>query len=397
MYVFIKIFIISCLASTIFAQNAQEFKQEQMQSFNQNKDEFAQYKKTQESEFETYKKAQNEAFNSYKKELSVFWEEPKTSTNNSWVSYTQDKKTRTDVDFKNEIITLETIASSEQEAKKKLQIALLKVVTINTKEVQETDPLEIKLEQIKKPFGLVDAKVNAQPILSTVIFDTPPTEKTLTSYVNENVTNENMSNSYSKITQHEQVYLISVNLPKDTMKKRSTVYYDEVKKNADEQKLPMALVFAIMHSESHFNPRAKSHVPAFGLMQIVPRTAGIDSFQYLYKEKKLVSGKYLYNSKNNIKMGSAYLHILYYKYLRKIKDHDSRLYCAIAAYNTGPGNIAWAFTGSTSMSKAAPYINSKTPKEVYDILLKNLRYEEPKKYLKKVTKRMSAYYKLYGS
>ena len=77
-------------------------------------------------------------------------------------------------------------------------------------------------------------------------------------------------------------------------------------------------------------------------------------------------------------MGSAYLHLLYYKYLRKIKNPNSRLYCAIAAYNTGPGNIAWAFTKSTSMSKAAPFINTKSPQEVYDILLKDLRYEEPK-------------------
>ena len=152
-----------------------------------------------------------------------------------------------------------------------------------------------------------------------------------------------------------------------------------------------------MHSESSFNPRARSHIPAYGLMQIVPRSAGLDSFQFLYKEKKVVSGSYLYNSKNNIKMGSAYLHLLYFKYLKNIKNLDSRLYCTIAAYNTGPGNIAWAFTKSNSMKKAAPYINTKKPKEVYEMLLKNLRYDEPKHYLKKVTKRMSAYYKLYGS
>ena len=209
-------------------------------------------KKTQEAEFEAYKKAQNEAFNSYKKELGLFWDEPKTSTNEKWVSYTKDKKTRTDVDFKNETITLETIASSQEEAKEKLQAALAKAVTLNTKEVQETDPLEIELEKIKKPFGLVDAKVNAKPILSTVVFNEPPTEESLTSYINENVTIENMTNSYSKKVEHEHVYLISVNLPKDTMKKRSKVYFEEVKKNADKQRLPMALVFAIMHSESHF-------------------------------------------------------------------------------------------------------------------------------------------------
>ena len=110
------------------------------------------------------------------------------------------------------------------------------------------------------------------------------------------------------------------------MIKRSKVYYDDVKLNAAKQNLPIPLVFAIMHSESSFNPRARSYVPAYGLMQIVPKTAGRDTYKFLYKKDKLVSGNYLYNSSNNIRMGSAYLHILYYKYLKKIKDPDSRLY-----------------------------------------------------------------------
>jgi len=152
-----------------------------------------------------------------------------------------------------------------------------------------------------------------------------------------------------------------------------------------------------MHSESSFNPRARSHVPAYGLMQIVPKTAGRDTYKFLYKKDKLVSGNYLYNSTNNIKMGSAYLHILYYRYLKKIKNPDSRLYCTIAAYNTGAGNIAYAFTRTYNMNKAAPLINAMTPKQVYNKLMKDLRFDEPKHYLKKVSSRMAAYHKVYGS
>ena len=180
------------------------------------------------------------------------------------------------------------------------------------------------------------------------------------------------------------------------MVKRSKIYYKEVKKQAARQNLPIPLVFAIMHSESNFNPRARSHVPAYGLMQIVPKSAGIDTYKYLYKKKRLVSGAYLYDSKNNITMGSGYLHILYYKYLRKIKNPDSRLFCTIAAYNTGAGNIAWAFTKTNNISKAAPLINALTPDQVYNKLIRSLKYDEPKLYLKKVSKRMSSYHKLYG-
>lgn len=195
------------------------------------------------------------------------------------------------------------------------------------------------------------------------------------------------------------------------MVKRSKIYYNVVKENANKQELPMPLIFAIMHSESSFNPRAKSNIPAFGLMQIVPRTAGIDSYRYLYKQKKLVTSTYLYDSANNIKMGTAYLHILYYRYLRKIKNPDSRLYCTIAAYNTGTGNIACAFNSKTkekgatvcsskkgdyNINKAAPLINALSPKEVKNKLLADLRFDEPKHYLKKVSKRMGQYNKVYG-
>ena len=187
------------------------------------------------------------------------------------------------------------------------------------------------------------------------------------------------------------------------LQKKSRQYYDDVKTHATKEGLDIPLVFAIMQTESSFNPRARSYIPAFGLMQIVPNSAGLDAYNYLYHEKKLVSGSYLYNSTNNIKMGSAYLHILYYSYLKSVKDPTSRLYCAIAAYNTGAGNVAWAFNKDKNLpskqkylvSKAADDINVLTPKEVYDRLLRDLKYDEPKNYLKNVSKRMVAYAEIY--
>nr|WP_321268547.1 murein transglycosylase domain-containing protein [uncultured Sulfurimonas sp.] len=392
-----KLLFGTCLASALIAQNAQDFKNQQMQGFNSEKEQFGIYKKSQEEEFEAYQKAQDKAFEEYKKEIGVFWDEPKTSTKKQWVSYTEDKKTRTDVDFSKEEISIETIASSPQEAEQKLQIALAKVVTVDTKTVQENDPLEKKLAKIKKPFDMVSAKVKAEPILSNIVFNKPPTQSSVKSYVNKYVKYDNIKVKESNKVKHAKVYSLNVKLPQDTMIKRSKVYLEEVKKQAKKQKLPIALVFAVMHTESSFNPRARSHIPAYGLMQIVPRTAGIDTYNFLYKEKKLVSGAYLYNSTNNITMGSAYLHILYYKYLKDIKDPDTRLYCTIAAYNTGAGNIAWAFTKNYNMKKAAPLINAKSATQVYDKLMKDLRFDEPKHYLKRVSSRMSAYYKLYGS
>ena len=357
---------------------------------------FENYKQSQEDQFEAYQKAQMKAFEEYKKEIGVFWEEPKLSTKKNWLTYTDDKKTRSDVDFENNTIVIETIAESEEEAKRNLKSALAKAVTIDTKTAQETDPLEKKLAKIEKPLVVQDAKVDDKPILSTVVFDKKPTKDSVKKYVEQHTSGPKIVVKESSKVKHAKVYSVKVQLPSDTMVKRSKLYLDDVNLHSSKRNIPKPLIFAIMHSESSFNPRARSHIPAYGLMQIVPKTAGRDTYKFLYKKDKLVSGSYLYNSKNNIEMGSAYLHILYYKYLRKIENPDSRLYCTIAAYNTGAGNVAYAFTRTYNMNKAAPIINRLTPQEVYNRLLKDLRYDEPKHYLKKVTKRMAAYKKVYG-
>jgi len=390
-----KALLLACLSSALLAQNMQDFKKEQMQNFKSQTTEFETYKKNQDSKFNTYIEEQKKVYAKYKKELEVFWDEPKLSTPKNWVSYEKDKQTRTDVDFENETITIETIAKTPQEAKDKLQLALAKTIIIDTKTLQENDPLEIELKKVEKPSGVVDSDVKAEPILSTVIFEKSPSQKEVKEYVQKHVVYNDIKAKKSSKIEDAKVYTLNVALPKDTMVKRSKVYYSDVKKQAQIQKIPISLVFAVMQTESSFNPRARSHIPAFGLMQIVPKTAGIDSYKFLYNEKKLVTGSYLYNSTNNITMGSAYLHILYYKYLKDIKNPTSRLYCTIAAYNTGAGNIAWAFTKTYNMKKAAPLINDKTPQEVYEKLLKDLRFDEPKLYLERVTLRMGSYHKLY--
>ncbi|MFC1814544.1 murein transglycosylase domain-containing protein [Thermodesulfobacteriota bacterium] len=101
-------------------------------------------------------------------------------------------------------------------------------------------------------------------------------------------------------------------------------------------------LYAIMKTESDFNPYALSHAPAFGLMQIVPATAGRDVSIYLEKEG-LPSDKFLFNPENNIKYGATYLHLLNYKYFKEINNPVSREYCVIAAYNTGAGNVLRTF------------------------------------------------------
>ncbi len=151
------------------------------------------------------------------------------------------------------------------------------------------------------------------------------------------------------------------------------------------------LVYAIMQSESSFNPRARSRVPAYGLMQLVPRSGARDAYRYVHKQDKLVSGTYLYNARNNIELGTAFLHILDKRYFRRVDNATNRMLCSVAAYNTGAGNVCRAFGAGTSLSRAAPIINSMTPKQVYAKLCRDLPYAETRNYMIKVTDRMPLY------
>jgi membrane-bound lytic murein transglycosylase C len=168
-------------------------------------------------------------------------------------------------------------------------------------------------------------------------------------------------------------------------------YAEHVLEQAERHGIAPSLILAIMQIESAFNPRAMSPAPAYGLMQLVPRTGGLDAYRFLYNERRILSPEYLYDPVNNIKLGVAYLKLLDSRYLRAVEHPQSRLYCAIAAYNTGAGNVARAFSGTTNVRNAASIINTLTPEQVFARLRAQLPFEETQRYLAKVTEARGNY------
>lgn len=191
----------------------------------------------------------------------------------------------------------------------------------------------------------------------------------------------------------KKVISYKISLPNNSLAKRASHYQPLALEESEKWSVDPALVMAIMHSESAFRPEAKSYVPAFGLMQIVPTTAGHDVNRQMRKIDAPMKESELYQPPVNVETGTAYLHILQSKYLKRIEDKQSRLYCTIAAYNTGAGNVARAFNAdrSTNIRKAAGEINQLTPDQVYQTLMNNLPYDETKTYLKKVSSRLALY------
>jgi membrane-bound lytic murein transglycosylase C len=180
----------------------------------------------------------------------------------------------------------------------------------------------------------------------------------------------------------QSVYYVTFKLAKNSQNIRAKKYLPYIKENSKKFHISRTLILAIIKTESDFNPYAVSYVPAFGLMQIVPTTAGVEGYEKAYGYKHIPSKDFLFVPKNNIKIGTAYLNILFYKYLKNIKNPISKEYCAISAYNSGIGNVLRVF--STRRDRAYYIINSLSPKEVYNRLTMRLPTNEGRRYLPKV-------------
>lgn len=163
---------------------------------------------------------------------------------------------------------------------------------------------------------------------------------------------------------------------------RAARYADTVREQARRFAVSENLIYAIMKTESDFNPFAVSSAPAFGLMQIVPGTAGADVTLFLTGRKGQPGKEFLFEPANNVQYGTAYLHLLDTRHLDAVADPVSREYCVIAAYNGGSGAVLRSF--DADRARAAARINALGPAQVYEHLRTRLPAEETRRYLAKV-------------
>lgn len=365
------------LTSTLFLQanSFQDYLNEQNQAFQT-------YQSTFEKEFEAYKEAYEKSLESYKKEILNTWPTAEISTKHKFVQYNKDYTAKKSIDYEQQNVEIEVVANNEEDAREKIQSALKDLVEEDVKSAYEHDQLENKINQTLKAKPKVESK---EKLIGDVL-----TQEEKKNFV-EVAKKEPLM---ATIHDNKTIFKLNVKLPSEALIKKAQQFKQSVDVYSSKNEINKELVYAVIHSESSFNPMARSHIPAYGLMQIVPQSAGVDTYNFLYGEKKLLSSDYLYNPINNIKIGSTYLHIVYFKYLRHINDPLSRLYCLIAAYNTGAGNVARSFVGTNNIKKASEKINTMTPDEVYKHLMRNLPYHETKDYLQRVNDRRYVYLKL---
>ncbi len=149
-------------------------------------------------------------------------------------------------------------------------------------------------------------------------------------------------------------------------------YKDKIDECAKLYDLDENMLYALIFTESRFNPQAESEKGAMGLMQITPDTA-------LWCAEKLGDETLAADIKVpdiNIKIGCFYL-----DYLKERYGGDETL--ALAAYNAGAGNVdEWLCDG-----KYSP--DGKT--------LETTPFPETTDYIKKISLYKKIYAFLYGS
>jgi len=345
----LKIIIIAVLIPFLsFSQNFDEYVKEYNNSF-------LQYKSYQDSIYNIYKTNDQKAFEEYVSQIKKNWENDLVfSSKYKYVVYSDDKKTRTIIDYKTGIVTVETL-------KKTTNILSAKQVLKNT----------LNIIGKTKPYNSIEKSINIsnKPLLYGLV-----SENVKCKQINDN--NKTKVISFKMFPNHVQVQA-----------KKYSLLIDKYSK---KYKISKSLVYAIIHTESYFNPNAKSSSGALGLMQLMPQYAARESYKRLFGKNIIPKDNFILLPKNNINMGIKYLSILEKETFKKVLNNESRTYCVIASYNCGVNNFIKTFS-TYNTDDAVIKINKMNSNELYKFLLKNIPYKETRNYLKKVVSLKNKY------
>ena len=360
----------------------------------------------------------------FKKAVEKKWDTYEESTSKSYVSYSKDLSSRTIVDFEKGEVTIELIVDEEDpkndsyDSNSDLDLRLFttklklssKFLSINPRLLNvlmmivfQEDEDSNNDDKVNSSFTKRLSKLlkekgdDGEPILKDQLVDA--SGKAVETVGNTlGIAKDLISDKTKKVRMHfakdgKKRTIISIKIPlsDNHMEKRRERYKELIEIEARRFNIPTEIALAIAETESAFNPKAKSHVPAYGLMQLVPKTGARDAYQWIYKKDKFISGRYLYKPRNNVELGCAYLSMIRHHYFSAIRDDELAYICAIPAYNTGVGNVSKALINKTNIREASKKANKMNKDELYDKLYSDLSSKEAKNYLKKVWTRKENY------
>lgn len=287
-----------------------------------------------------------------------------------YVKYTDGYQSRAHVDFDKGVVTIETVATTNP--KQHL------INAIATTLLTPADPAEVDL------YSAQDFALSGSPFLLGQVLDQDGKSiewswraKRYAEYLVNNQLKK-------KQVRFQQAYYVDIPMVADHVSKRSYKYADIVRDASRRYGIKEDLIYAIIKTESSFNPYAVSPANAYGLMQVVPKTAGADVFKLVKKQAGQPSPQYLFDPAKNIDTGTAYFYLLQNRYLKEVRNPLSLHYSMISAYNGGTGGVLSAF--NRNRKRAMQDLNQLQPNQVYWALTNKHPKAEARRYLEKVTR-----------
>lgn len=290
--------------------------------------------------------------------------------NDKYVKYTDDYEAKAIIDFSAGRVTVQTISHTDQNTK--LRKAIITTL-LSTADPRATDI-----------FSDEDPVFNGEPFLYGQVLDQDGVairfEWRAGRFAEHLIASQLQVNQTSK----GERYSVTFPLVSNHHELRKNQYSTYVLAAAAKYQVSPTLIYAIIETESSFNPFAVSSSNAYGLMQIIPATAGKDVYTRIKNRPGQPTREVLFQPEYNIDIGAAYLHILDDVYLKKIIDPESREYTTISAYNGGAGNVFKTFSGNRD--RAPQVINGLSADEVYRRLVEDHPRSETRRYIQKVLK-----------
>ena len=397
MNVTFKILVLLCISvQTRFVaqekseqQRFEEFKRAQKAGMQEQDYAYLKFKAEESARYKKFYEDERRKYKEYVAGIERMWGTKKidTSTTKQYVGYDKDFSGRRTIDFEKGQAKVEVLidpkdANDPTKVNKAVETEIVKMIKdkgtddpLSSKEQAPAMEKPILVNQVETKEGKAVTPENARKFASEIALGS--------TIKREEVTGKDGRKRIS----------VSAGFPlvPNHVRQRAEEFKALIQKEARRFNLDPRLVFATVHTESYFNPKARSGAPAYGLMQLVPTSGARSAYLFVHKEDKLLTPEYLYQPTNNVELGAGLLNLMMTKDFKDIKNEKSRVYCAIAGYNTGPGNVARSFAGKRDIPRAIQIINQMTPEQVFNNLRTKLPFEETRTYVVTVTEKMPLY------
>ncbi|MGH7259505.1 MAG: murein transglycosylase domain-containing protein [Nitrospiraceae bacterium] len=298
------------------------------------------------------------------REIERKWDRASRSSDKEWVDYSPSYEARSAVDFEQGVIVIAVLvpigeAGSSQVdpeavllAMKDAQAEAAGAGAPRLAAAAETDPASVMIARAALPaawakivqqFEQVFSKETSagRPVLANQVVaksGAPVAPQTAKAFVESDVLPsavvENKPMQGQDGVTRAQV-TAKIPLASNHLQQRAQLYRDDVAAQAKRHGLDPRLLFAIIHTESYFNPLAQTPTPSYGLMLLVPRGPARDAYNYLYKNDIVLDDAYLQDPTRNVELGATYLHLLRRQLVPNMEESDKKNYLVACAYTWG--------------------------------------------------------------